>query len=549
MPPTSAGCCTARGAASWLARSSCCPRCDHPHRALVGVRALRETCPRARCCRASSPRWWRSCSPRPGASGSRSLRAIRFLWSIAVAAFVALFAFSMPIPLVILAGRRHRGWSGGGSRRKAFVQRRRSAATLRRAPPAPRDRRREAAHPPTRRLPPARLPHSITVVLATGRGASARSPLGARLEERLHPDGVVLHPGRARHLRRRLRGAALRAAGRRRRARMDHGRPDDRRARARRDHAGPAHHGGRVRGLRRRLDEGSSSAPTRSSLAGALGAAVATWFTFLPSFLFILAGAPLIERTRDDCEAHGAAHRDHRRGGGRDREPHGLLRLAGVLAGRPPRSRPSGAPSTASVLIAAAWPRRWFEARGGDPGHRRERRWRAWRSGPRAPQDASRRPDLPPRFSSRRTVAHHHAAVDGLAHVVDGEQRHLHRGERLHLDPGARGALDRGAALDARMRRVERELDRHRVSGNGWQSGISSAVRFGAWIAAMRATPSTSPFFAVPASTNSNVAGSMRIDPRGHGHAMRLGLRADVNHLRLRRGVEMGEFFRHNEPP
>ena len=33
-------------------------------------------------------------------------------------------------------------------------------------------------------------------------------------------------------------------------------------------------------------------------LAGALAACVATWFTFLPSFLFILAGGPLVESTR-----------------------------------------------------------------------------------------------------------------------------------------------------------------------------------------------------------------------------------------------------------
>jgi len=36
--------------------------------------------------------------------------------------------------------------------------------------------------------------------------------------------------------------------------------------------------------------------------AGALGATIATWFTFLPSFLFILAGGPLVERTRDDAK-------------------------------------------------------------------------------------------------------------------------------------------------------------------------------------------------------------------------------------------------------
>jgi chromate transporter len=35
-------------------------------------------------------------------------------------------------------------------------------------------------------------------------------------------------------------------------------------------------------------------------LAGAAGAGVATFFTFLPSFVFILAGGPLVESTRDN---------------------------------------------------------------------------------------------------------------------------------------------------------------------------------------------------------------------------------------------------------
>jgi chromate transporter len=38
--------------------------------------------------------------------------------------------------------------------------------------------------------------------------------------------------------------------------------------------------------------------PDAPALAGVVGAAVATFFTFLPSFVFILAGAPLVERTR-----------------------------------------------------------------------------------------------------------------------------------------------------------------------------------------------------------------------------------------------------------
>jgi chromate transporter len=37
--------------------------------------------------------------------------------------------------------------------------------------------------------------------------------------------------------------------------------------------------------------------PEALVLAGAAGAVVATWFTFLPSFLFIFAGAPFIETT------------------------------------------------------------------------------------------------------------------------------------------------------------------------------------------------------------------------------------------------------------
>jgi chromate transporter len=36
--------------------------------------------------------------------------------------------------------------------------------------------------------------------------------------------------------------------------------------------------------------------------AGVAGACVATFFTFLPSFLFILAGGPLVERTRDEVK-------------------------------------------------------------------------------------------------------------------------------------------------------------------------------------------------------------------------------------------------------
>ncbi|MFA9441654.1 chromate efflux transporter [Uliginosibacterium sp. sgz301328] len=42
--------------------------------------------------------------------------------------------------------------------------------------------------------------------------------------------------------------------------------------------------------------------PEATFLAGACAAVVVTWFTFLPSFLFILAGGPLVEATHDDLK-------------------------------------------------------------------------------------------------------------------------------------------------------------------------------------------------------------------------------------------------------
>jgi chromate transporter len=42
--------------------------------------------------------------------------------------------------------------------------------------------------------------------------------------------------------------------------------------------------------------------PTALFLAGAVAAALVTWFTFLPSFLFILAGGPLVEATHGELQ-------------------------------------------------------------------------------------------------------------------------------------------------------------------------------------------------------------------------------------------------------
>ena len=48
------------------------------------------------------------------------------------------------------------------------------------------------------------------------------------------------------------------------------------------------------------------------------------------------------------------------------------------------------------------------------------------------------------------------------------------------------------------------------VKGSGWQSGISSQVRFAAWMPATWATANTSPFFTPPLRMASTVSGLQR---------------------------------------
>jgi chromate transporter len=112
--------------------------------------------------------------------------------------------------------------------------------------------------------------------------------------------GLVLHQGRPAHLRRRLCGAALRLPGRGGALPVAHRRADDRRPRARRDHARPADHGGGPSSASWAAGRGRCSGPDALFAGAALAATVVTWFTFLPSFLFILAGGPLVESTHGD---------------------------------------------------------------------------------------------------------------------------------------------------------------------------------------------------------------------------------------------------------
>ena len=183
------------------------------------------------------------------------------------------------------------------------------------------------------------------------------------------------------------------------------------------------------------------------------------------------------------------------------------------------------------------------EPRAAGRQHERRRRRRAPRSRrrsrrPRPARRAARRRSRPPRSSSarvsplasvrlpaRHAVGHRqdgrvhllrlldqrdlerHLLVDRLRHVVDRERRHRRRRERLHLD--ARSAQSsrptrRSRPASPTIRSSTPTCD----SGSGWQSGISSAVRFAAMIPASCAVVSASPFGSSP--SRAAVSGAIR---------------------------------------
>ena len=226
--------------------------------------------------------------------GSRSLRH-PLLWAIAAAAFVALFAFAIPFPIVIL-GAALMGVAGGRIAPHAFASAGHAAAKGQQAPSVIDD---DSPTPPHARYDRARLATTFLVFLTLWGLALAALAATFGWQADLTQMGwfftraaLVTFGGAYAVLPYVLQGAV-----------QDHGwitatQMIDGLA------LGETTPGplimvvafvGFVGGWTKQLF-GSEAL----FVAGAMGASVATLFTFLPSFLFILAGGPLVERTRDD---------------------------------------------------------------------------------------------------------------------------------------------------------------------------------------------------------------------------------------------------------
>ena len=138
-----------------------------------------------------------------------------------------------------------------------------------------------------------------------------------------------------------------------------------------------------------------------------------------------------------------------------------------------------------------------------------------------------------------------HAAVHGLAHVVNGEQGHLHGGEGFHLDAGGADGFDGcGTKYDRTVRSAcassfkfnsnpgqrQRVAQRDEVAGflGGHDAGDAGDAQHVA-------------FFGV-AGFDEGQGGGQHFDAAaGDGDAVRGGLGGHVDHVGLALGVKVGE--------
>ena len=71
-------------------------------------------------------------------------------------------------------------------------------------------------------------------------------------------------------------------------------------------------------------------------------------------------------------------------------------------------------------------------------------------------------------------ITHQHAAINGFAHVINGQQRNLHSGQGFHFDPGLSPGLGTSSTFNTVVRPVNLEI--HRDIGECQRVAIARAV-------------------------------------------------------------------------
>jgi hypothetical protein len=136
-------------------------------------------------------------------------------------------------------------------------------------------------------------------------------------------------------------------------------------------------------------------------------------------------------------------------------------------------------------------------------------------------------------------IGHHHAAVDRLAHVVNGQQAHLHARERFHLDARLAHRLDLHAAMHAGRRFIRLEIDGDARQRQWMTQGNQVAGPFRRHDRSDAGNAQHVAFFRGAGDDQLQGLGLHADGAGGHGNAVGVVLGGDVDHVGLAGGVEV----------
>lgn len=172
--------------------------------------------------------------------------------------------------------------------------------------------------------------------------------------------------------------------------------------------------------------------------------------------------------------------------------------------------------------------------------HHATARWGRWDLGAGIGQPVS---GFSAGFFQQADVFDHHAAVDSLAHIVNGEQADAGGGQRFHLHAGAADSFGRDVDGDAALWSIEREVhcntcERNRVAQRNQLGCAFAALNRGDAGYTQHVT------LFRRAALDQGESGRIHANAAAHaGDAGGLNLGADVDHMGLTGGVEVGQWI------
>ena len=144
-------------------------------------------------------------------------------------------------------------------------------------------------------------------------------------------------------------------------------------------------------------------------------------------------------------------------------------------------------------------------------------------------------------FFQQLHIADDHAAVGGLAHVVDGQQGDLHGGQGFHFHAGGAHSLGAGGADHALLLGLDLKVHGHPGQGNRVAQRDQVGGALGAHNARQARHAQHIAFAGMALGDQAQGLGQHLDVPAGHGHAPGGGLGPHVHHVGLALGIEMGK--------